>query len=137
MSTEVIIAIVGAGLAILGVITFLARRPRKDLNREYFQKKWRELQKQLGKPETWPMAIIQADNLLDEALRKRRFKGKTMGERMVAAQRSFTNNDRVWFGHKLRNKLVHEVDTKVSKKDIKEAMLGFGQALKDVGALKK
>ncbi|MDQ3065408.1 MAG: hypothetical protein M3Q36_04020 [bacterium] len=137
MNQFYILAIVIFGLILFVVVTLLSRRPPKELKREYFQKKWKDLQKQLAKPETWPMAIIQADNLLDEALRKRKFKGKTLGERLVSAQRTLTNNDGVWFGHKLRNKLVHETDTKISKKDVKDAMIGFGQALKDLGALKK
>ncbi len=115
MNQFYILAIVIFGLILFVVVTLLSRRPPKELKREYFQKKWKDLQKQLAKPETWPMAIIQADNLLDEALRKRKFKGKTLGERLVSAQRTLTNNDGVWFGHKLRNKLVHETDTKISK----------------------
>lgn len=136
MNTEMLIAIIGAGLAVLGLITFAARRPRKDLNREYFTTKWKELQKGLNREEMWPMAVIQADNLLDEALKKRRFKGKTMGERLVSAQRSLSDNDGVWFAHKLRNKLVHEVDTKLTKKDVQKALVGLRQALRDLGALK-
>ncbi len=135
MNTELLIAVIGAGLAALGLITFVARRPRKDLDRKYFQKKWRELQKLCAQAETWPMAIIQADSLLDEALRKRHFKGKSMGERMVAAQRSMSNNDMTWYAHKLRNKLVHEVDTKLSEKEVKNALIGLRQALRDLGAL--
>ncbi|MCA9347968.1 hypothetical protein KC867_01000, partial [Candidatus Saccharibacteria bacterium] len=83
MSTEFLVAIIGGILAILGLITFATRRTRKGLDRKYFQIKWRELQKGLNKPESWPMAVIQADNLFDEALKRRRFKGKTMGERLV------------------------------------------------------
>src|SRR5690348_9065672 len=122
MSTEFYIAIVGAGLALLGIITFVARRPRKDLDRKYFQTKWTELQKGLSKPETWPMAIIQADSLLDEALKKRKFKGKTMGERMVSAQKTLSDNDSAWFGHKLRNKLVHEVDVPLKKQEVQKSL---------------
>lgn len=136
MSTEMLIAIIGAGLALLGLITFAARRPRKELNREYFQAKWKELQKSLNKSETWPVAIIQADNLLDEALKRRRFKGKTMGERLVSAQKSLSDNDGVWFAHKLRNRLVHEVDVKLTQKEVQKALIGLRQALRDLGALK-
>ena len=135
MSSELIIAVIGAGLAVLGVISYVARKPRKDLDRKYFQKKWRDLQRMCAKKDTWPVAIIQADNLLDEALKKRHFKGKTMGERMVAAQRTLSSNDTMWFAHKLRNQLVHEVDVKLSEKDVKNALVGIRQALRDLGAL--
>ena len=137
MSTEFLVAVVGAGLAVLGMISFIARRTsRKGLNRDYFQAKWKELQKGLNKEEAWPMAIIQADNLLNEALKKKKFKGKTMGERLVSAQKSLTDNDGAWFGHKLRNKIVHEVDIKITKKEVQKSLVGIRQALRDLGALK-
>lgn len=123
-----IILVLGAG--------FLQRRP-KTLKPEYFQKRWQELQKMCSAKDTWPLAIINADKLLDEALKKRRFKGKAMGERLVAAQRILTDNDGVWFAHKLRNRLVHEDNVKLKEKEVKQALLGFRQALKDVGALRK
>jgi hypothetical protein len=135
MTAELIITIIGVVLAGLGLLTFMIKRPRKELNRQYFRKKWRELQKLCSNTETWALAVIEADTLLDEALKKRRFKGKTMGERLVSAQRSLTNSDGVWYGHKLRNQLVHQTNLRLKESDIKEALLGIGQALKDVGAL--
>lgn len=136
IDTELLVVIIGTGLAVLAVITFAARRLKKGLNQEYFTRKWKELQKGLNKADSWPMAVIQADSLLDEALRKRHFKGRTMGERLVAAQKALSDNDSVWYAHKLRNKIVHEVDVKLTQKDVKKALIGFRQALKDLGGLK-
>lgn len=135
MSVEVVITSVGAVLAGLGIVGYFVKRPQKDLDKSYFRKKWRELQKQCSSKNTWPLAIIQADALLDEALKKKHFKGKTMGERLVSAQRSLTNNDGVWFGHKLRNQLVHETELELREKDVKKALIGIGQALKDLEAI--
>jgi hypothetical protein len=131
-----------AGLALLvaGMLAFAAwflvlrRRPRK-LDQEQFQAKWRDLQKLLPDKKSWPQAVSTADKLLDEALKKRRFKGKVMGERLVRAQRLLSDNDGVWFGHKLRNKIESEPDTKLKEKDVKDALIGTRQALKDLGAL--
>ena len=78
---------------------------------------------------------FDADKLLDEALKKLHYKGKTMGERLVAAQRDIKSNDNVWYGHKLRNRLVHESDVKLKQRDVREALLGIRAALKDLGAL--
>lgn len=114
---------------------FIRRRPRR-LNVEHYQKRWLEAQKLCASKNTWPLAVINADKLLDDALKRLHYKGKTMGERLVAAQHDISNNDGVWFGHKLRNQLVHEDRTKLTKKDIREALLGIRQALKDLGALK-
>ncbi len=136
MSVEFLVAVIGGGLAVLGLITFLTKRPHKDLNREYFTGKWKSLQKGLTRSDAWPLAVINADSLLDEALKKRRFKGRTMGERLVSAQKSLSDNDAVWFAHKLRNKLVHEVDTELKQKEVQKALMGIRQALRDLGALK-
>lgn len=129
-----------AGIAVIVVLVLVvfaagvARRKPKDLQGPYFQQKWQELQGHCKDKSTWPLAVINADKLLDEALKRRRFKGKTMGERMVAAQRDLSDNDGVWFAHKLRNRLVHEADVKLKEADVKKALIGTRQALKDLGA---
>lgn len=123
-------------LALIFGVGYLQRRPR-TLKPEYFQQKWQELQKLCSDKSTWPLAVINADKLLDEALRKRHFKGKSMGERLVAAQRELSNNDAVWFGHKLRNRLVHENNVRLKETDVKQALMGLRQGLKDLGALRK
>lgn len=135
MSAELLIAVIGGALALLGLVSFLVKRPKKELNTLYFRDKWKDLQKLCAKTDTWALAVIQADSLLDEALKKKHFKGKTMGERLVSAQRSLTNNDGVWYGHKLRNQLVHQANLELREKDIKHALIGFGQALRDLGAI--
>ncbi|HEY1835501.1 MAG TPA: hypothetical protein VGG13_01635 [Candidatus Saccharimonadales bacterium] len=137
MNSEV--AAVAAVVVLITLVlggSLLRRRP-KVLKTTYFQKRWQELQKLCSVKDTWPLAVINADKLLDEALKKRRFKGKAMGERLVAAQRILTDNDGVWFSHKLRNRLVHEDNVKLREKDVKQALLGFRQALKDIGALRR
>lgn len=123
-------------IVLLGVIFgagYLKRKP-KLLNAAYFQDKWKEAQGYCKDKSTWPLAVINADKLLDEALKRRKFKGKTMGERMVAAQRELSDNDGVWYAHKLRNRLVHEADVKLKEGDVKKALIGIRQALKDLGA---
>jgi hypothetical protein len=121
-------------LLVLGTGWLLRRKPRK-LNQAYYQEHWQTLQKLCKDKSTWPLAIIDADKLLDDALKKSKYKGKTMGERLVAAQRDISSNDEVWFGHKLRNRLVHESNVKLNERDVKDALLGIRGALKDLGAL--
>ena len=121
-------------LVALMIFSFFWRRRPKKLKTDYYADKWKKLQTQLADSKLWPLAIIDADKLLEEALKCRRYKGKTMGEKLVSAQRDITNNDLVWFGHKLRNRLVHESDVKLKKVDVKDALLGIKAALKDLGA---
>lgn len=131
-------AVVATGL-LLGMLLLTAifkRAKPTRLNVEYFSMRWKELQKLCGDKTTWPLAVIDADKLLDEALIKSKYKGKTMGERMVSAQHQLSNNDSVWFAHKLRNKLVHESNINLKESDVKDSLIGFRQALKDLGAIR-
>jgi len=75
--------------------------------------------------------------LFDLALKKRRFRGASMGERMVKAQKLFTDNDGAWFAHKLRKEVESNPDFKLAEKDLKAALLAIRQVLKDLGALKR
>lgn len=127
----------GSGVVLAGLVGILVwlRRRKRPLDKAYFQKEWRDLQKLLRNKERWDVALVQADNLLDIALKKNKFRGKNMGERLVKAQRQFTDNDGVWFGHKLRNKVESEPDYKLKEADLKEALVGIRQGLKDLGAL--
>ena len=132
-----IAAVVGVVLILVVIFgsSFVVRRSRRNTKLANFKPRWQEVQKLCAKSETWPLAIINADKLVDEALKLIGYKGKTMGERLVAAQRTLTNNDGVWFGHKLRNKLVHEQTPPLKQTEVMRVLTGFREALKDLGAL--
>lgn len=139
MSVEAIIAIVGLVIICITVMVVFTRLvvkkvPRK-LKEDKFQAKWKDLQAFCKDKATWPEALVAGDKLLDEALKKRRYKGKNMGERLVSAQHKFTNNDDVWFAHKLTKKVVEDPEVKLKENDVKDALLSVHQALKDLGAL--
>jgi len=136
MSEAILSAVAVVIIIVLVVVSgFLLKRRPRHLNQEYYQNRWQVLQGLLKDKTTWPLAIIDADKLLDDALKRSHYKGKTMGERLTDAQHDITNNDGVWFGHKLRNRLVHDNNVKLTKKTVKEALLGIRAALKDLGAL--
>ncbi len=131
-----LVVIIIFGIVVLALIGRFGRRvAHRHLNQEYFQQKWLELLARVKTPDGMILAVIDADKLLDEALRKRGFSGKTMGERLVAAQRSISDNDAVWYAHKLRNRLVHEPDVKLKKSEAQNALGGFKKGLHDLGAL--
>jgi hypothetical protein len=125
------------GVVVLLVVGFVVyRRVPKRLKTDLYASKWKELQAYCRDKTTWPQAIAEADKLLDKALRRRKFKGKSMGERMVSAQRIITNNDAMWFAHNLAKKVLTDPDARLKEAEVKAALLGFRQALKDIGALK-
>lgn len=133
LRTIALLLAVTAVTLIIGIILYF-KLPRR-LKGDRFIASWRELQGYCKDKATWPLAIIEADKLLDAALKKRKLKGKTMGARMVAAQRILTGNDDVWFAHNLAKKLKVQTDIVLKESDVKSALMGFRQALKDIGAL--
>ncbi|HET8884339.1 MAG TPA: hypothetical protein VFM68_02615 [Candidatus Saccharimonadales bacterium] len=128
------ILIVGALLVLVITLTKTGMS-QVDVNK--FRLKWLAIEKQLKKeePSSYLLAVLNADKLLDQALRDRRIKGETMGERMKTAKNMWSNANVVWSAHKLRNQIAHETDPQVSYDDARRALAGFKQALKDVGAI--
>lgn len=126
------------GVSIFGALVAAAvlfRVLPKRLKRDKFTRKWKQLQENCRDKATWSQAIISADKLLDEALKKRKFKGKTMGERLVSAGSRFTNNDGIWFAHNLCKKVLTDPDARLKEKDVMHALVGVRQGLRDLGAL--
>ncbi len=108
---------------------------KRRLNKKYYTKRWKDLQQYCSSRKTWPKALQEADELLDRALKKRHYKGKTMGERLVTAQHDLSENEVVWFSHKYCQKLEGIDVRTLKKKDMLRALAGFRQALRDLGAL--
>jgi hypothetical protein len=129
----VIVSVAVAGIVLLALLNLVGRN-QPGLDRAYYMDSWQKIHIKAQAEETWALAVIDADKLLDHALRKKNFGGTTMAERMVSAKDAFSRRQLVWEAHKYRNQLVHE-EVKVSEKKIKAALVGFRTALKDIGAL--
>src|SRR5690606_26885571 len=102
-----------------------------------YRLRWLKIEQQLRRdtPGSHHLTVLEADKLLDMALKERGFRGNTMGERMKAAKDSWSNAGAVWGAHKLRNQIAHETDTRVSYDDARRALANFKRGLKDLGAI--
>jgi len=57
----------------------------------------------------WRMAIIEADNILDEVIEKQGYPGFNLGERLKnAGNGSFQTYQDAWEAHRVRNRIAHE-----------------------------
>jgi hypothetical protein len=135
MNVIELLLIAVVGIVVLAVLSRFVNVAKPHLDKRYFEARWNELLARVKTPDGMVLAVIDADKLLDEALKKHHFKGKTMGERLVAAQRSLSDNDAVWYAHKLRNRLVHEPNVRLKKREAQAALAGFKKGLADLGAL--
>jgi len=77
-------------------------------------------------------SLLNADKLLDFILRLKGYKG-SLGEKLKKSKSLFTHINHIWFAHKLRNKIAHEIDFHVSKRDYKLAISAFRKAFSDLG----
>lgn len=132
-----LIAIIIVAIALFSVIALTNKHGSNVLNKEKYRAKWLDIEKRSKDTDSQmrQIALLNADKLLDQALRERDMSGATMGERLKAADVLFKNSDHVWFAHKLRNRIAHESDVKISGRDYSRAINAFKQALKDVGAV--
>jgi len=124
-----------AGAVLLLVLLTVVSRRTSGLNRKYYAERWASINQTFGGSDVGPrMAIIDADKLLDKALKQLRFSGESMGDRLRSAEKSLKNYQAVWDAHKLRNRLVHD-DVKLKKSQASSAVSAFKTALKGLGAL--
>ncbi len=129
-------AVIFIAVLLFAVIT-LTKKGTTVLDVDKYRTKWLSIEQSLarGNEPSYHIAIINADKLLDQALRDRGFKGQTMGDRMKFAKDTWTNRNNVWSAHKLRNQIAHESDVNVDYDQARRALSGFKQALKDLGAI--
>lgn len=56
----------------------------------------------------WKVAIIEADNILEEMVETMGYAGDSLGEKMKSIEKSdFTTLDDAWEAHKARNRIAH------------------------------
>lgn len=137
MTIEIVVIAVFTLLVVVILGIFIFRRLPKKLRVEKYTKQWKELQQKCRDKSKWPLALSEAEKLLEKALKRRKYKGKTMGEMMVSAQKNFTDNDGVWFAHNLYKKVNAGQVKNIKEDDIKDALIAYRQALRDLGALPK
>jgi hypothetical protein len=135
MTPETMVGIAGIILVVASVVFIIARKLPKRLKATHYTRKWRDIQKLCADKSNWPQAILLSDELLNEVLRKKQKSGKTMGERMVSAQKEFSANDAIWKAHKLANNIRTQEPVKLRESDVKESLVSYRQALRDLGAL--
>ncbi len=123
------------GVTLFAVITLGKRGKALDVAK--YRTRWLAIEQSLVKDNiaSYHMAIINGDKLVDQAMRDCGFSGQTMGERLKGGKARFTRLDALWDSHKLRNKIAHEPDARVSYDQARRALAGFKRALKDLGAI--
>ncbi len=111
---------------------FVRRAHHEQIDHKFFKDRWMQIESllQQGKQMNYKLAIIEADKLLDHALKMLNFPGKATAERLQFASYKYGELKRVWWAHKVRNMVVHEVKYELSAGETKKVIKAFETALK-------
>jgi hypothetical protein len=100
--------------------------------------RWNEIIRHLesNREAEWKLAIIEADNLVDELLKSAGYQGASMGERLMSIEKGqLSSLEGLWEAHKARNKLVHDAGYFLRFAEAKRAIKLFEKAMEELGGL--
>ncbi len=107
--------------------------PRLEgLDRAGILARWNEIERQAtdGNEMNLKIAVMEADKLLDHALKALAMPGTTLGERLKYAAYRYPKIRQVWGAHRLRNQLAHESAFYLEPSMARRAIRDFKDALK-------
>lgn len=108
------------------------------LEKGVFSEKWQSVEQKLDSKEegNYKLAIMEADNMFDDLLKKAGYVGEDMGERLKQLQPGDVSNlDELWEAHKLRNKIAHESGVSVNYNQAKKSIEAYKKAFQSLEAI--
>jgi len=141
---KIISAVISLGLLVL-VVMVIRNLRALNITKEIIEipkvppeevsKSWSAVLEKItsSNPSDWNLAVIQADSILDDILKRSGFPGETMGDRLKKLDRSkLSSLDEVWDAHKIRNVIAHDPTRPISRREIERAIDSFEKALKEL-----
>jgi hypothetical protein len=99
--------------------------------------RWAEVQRHIAstREAEWKFAVIEADKIVDDML-KNSYPGETMGERLMNISKGQLETlDGLWEAHKIRNRLVHDMNYFLRYAEAKKAVILFERTLRELHAI--
>lgn len=101
---------------------------------------WNLIEQQMNtvSEEGWAILIIEADKLVDEALKRFGFEGDTMLKRIQSLARlnkKMKTLEAFWRAHKIRNHIAHTSGYIISRNDAETYLASYKSFLKELGCL--
>jgi hypothetical protein len=96
------------------------------------QKLWDAIRKRLdsGNESEYKVAIIEADNIIDDLIKRMGYKGADMGERLAGIpEGQLAELAEIKEAHDIRNRIIHEEDFQVNKELAKEVLKKYEHLL--------
>lgn len=111
---------------------------KSDMPKQRAKETWNriELHFYKGGENDMKVAILEADKILNEALRGAGMPGIQLGDRLKRAKTGqIPNLEDLWQAHKLRNQIAHEPDFSLKRDLAERALKIYEVALKNLGVL--
>jgi len=111
---------------------------KTDMPKKRANDAWAIVQKHFftGNANDLKVAIMSADNILNDALQYAGIRGVNLGERLKNLQRGQVPNlEDIWAAHKLRNEIAHETNFSLKRDMAERALDAYKIALKNLGVL--
>ncbi len=134
ISNSKLVLVISAALIILITVFYLIYR--QNLQKKRLIKRWNSLMKLVSKKNKWSQFAVEADKLIIDTLKFKHFKGHSAGEKIVSAQHKFSNNDDVWFCHKLATQILDDKTLLEDKDTVLRLIHSCRQSLIDLELLK-
>ncbi len=102
------------------------------------EKQWARVKARLqtGIESEYKLAIIEADSMLDDILKRMGYGGSSLGERLEKLTSATLHNiNELGEAHKVRNNIVHDPDYRLSLDEVKDVVGTFEKALVNLQAL--
>ena len=102
------------------------------------QSRWEEILRHVdsAKEAEWKFAIIEADKFVDDLLKSAGYLGDSMGERLMSIEKGqIANLDGLWEAHKIRNKLVHDINYFLRQAEARKAIQLYENVLRELGVV--
>jgi len=81
----------------------------------------------------YKLAIIEADGILDNVLKRMGYSGETLGDKLNSLSvATLPNLDQVLSGHKIRNNIVHDPDYRLSLDQTRQIISYYERAFRDL-----
>ncbi len=118
---------------ILFIILFYLNYKKARLNQLFYRNNLSHIVNLLSSGD-YSLAVMESDKLLDKALIESKVSGLTMGERLKHIKNLGLNINDVWWVHKLRNRVAHEIGYNVPPTNAYKAVKIVKTALKKLKA---
>jgi len=109
---------------------------KTDMPKKRAVSAWAAVQKHFfaGNANDLKVAIMEADNILNDALRYAGIRGINLGDRLKHVKQSqIPNLEDVWEAHKVRNEIAHETSFPLKRDTAERALEAYRIALKNLG----